>query len=156
MLRYLVGVGGLGLVGVGLLLLEPLLQLLLPLPLHLLLPARRGESNIQTSSLRQSINVAVTTGSGKWSTGGVQGLDLDVDALLGALLLAEHAPLPVAEEAPAARRRGGRRGAQARGEGGQRGPHRHLVLSSRTRVESGWDAPALRVLAGWVDSSLKY
>jgi hypothetical protein len=60
MLRYLVGVGGLGLVGVGLLLLEPLLQLLLPLPLHLLLPARRGESNIQTSSLRQSINVAVS------------------------------------------------------------------------------------------------
>lgn len=58
-------------------------------------------------------------------------MDLDVDALLGALLLAEHAALPVAEEAQAAgrRRRGGV--AQARGEGGQRGPHRHLVLSSR-------------------------
>jgi hypothetical protein len=70
-------------------------------------------------------------------------LDLDVDALLGALLLAEHAPLPITEEAPAAHRRGGRRGVQARREGGQRGPHRHLVLSSQTRVESGWAAPAL-------------
>ena len=34
-------------------------------------------------------------------------MDLDVDALLGALLLAEHVPLPIAEEAPTARRRMG-------------------------------------------------
>lgn len=53
---------------------------------------------------------------------------LDVDALLGALLLAEHAALAVAEEAPGAggrRRRSG--GAEARGERGQRGPHRHVA-----------------------------
>ena len=79
----------------------------------------------------------------KWSTGGGWGTtvtDLDVDALLGALLLAEHAALAVAEEAPGAGRRRG--DAEARGEGAQRGPHRHLVLSRRDVIclQWGWGA----------------
>jgi hypothetical protein len=87
-------------------------------------------------------------------------LDLDVDGLLGALLLAEHAALPVAEEAQAAagrrRRGGGRGGAQARGEGGQRGPHRHLVLSPRSTSLPGPEVRGLGCLsgllfAGWVE-----
>jgi hypothetical protein len=50
------------------------------------------------------------------------------------------AALPVAEETHAADRR---RGAHARGEGGQRCPHRHLVLSSVVAVESTWDKDAV-------------
>ena len=68
--------------------------------------------------------------------------DLDVDALLGALLLAEHAALAVAEEAPGAGRRRG--DAEARGEGAQRGPHRHLVLCLSPR----WNLPAVGRVRG--------
>lgn len=68
--------------------------------------------------------------------------DLDVDGLLGTLLLVEDAALGVAEEAPAGgRRRGGSGVAEARREGGQHGSHRHgsAWVRSDSRAPSwGW------------------
>jgi hypothetical protein len=148
MVPYLVGVGGLGLVGVGLLLLELLLELLLPLPLHLLLPSsaavrrpqikpkHRQSRSISTQPWAQRDHPTGEMVNGQRGGWVATVTDLDVDALLGALLLAEHAALAVAEEAPGAGRRRRRGGAEARGEGGQRGPHRHLVLSLAAAMES--------------------
>jgi hypothetical protein len=72
--------------------------------------------------------------STRWGGFRVWRADLDVDGLLGALLLVQDAALAVAEEAPG--RRGGRGVAEARGEGGQRGSHRHGSAAAAAGL--GW------------------
>jgi hypothetical protein len=85
----------------------------------------------------------VLLGQGRGGEQGFRFWTLDVAALLGALLLAKHAALPVTEEAQVAGRRGGRGGVQAHGEEGQCGPLLHLVISSVVTVGSAWDSGAV-------------